>query len=255
MKTMSTHDGPSQSTAASLVGDTLQNKLPHVGKKSIVIILPGSSYYTLKETYKELGKVYNLILVGHSCPGDGYDRYPPFWATGTSNLNLIDMTTNDEVFNPRTRQAELGIEKQIRKVLQNSDVHCIVCGSRGGQVVIPTLWGLGVNIPSVVLNGGCINSPCISKHPSSRIVLATFGKDYFPTKNPQISINAIYKNQSLKGTILAHFTFQNHRPDDKYFSIVLPYLVDAAINDTTIKLNDIFANSNLAESGFAVRIN
>lgn len=251
---MTTSAASSQSTAV-LAKDALERNIPCVAKQNIVVILPGSCYYTLKETYKKLEKYYNLILVGHSCAGNGYDRYPPFWATGTNDLNLIDMTTNDEVFNPITGQTELGIEKRIRNILETTDVHCIVCGSRGGQVVIPTLWGLGIDIPSVVLNGGCINSPCTSKYPSSRVVLATFGKDYFPTKNPQISINAMYKHQSLKGTILAHFCYQNHRPDDKYFSIVLPYLVDAAINDSTIKLNDIFANGNLAGSGFAVTIN
>ena len=221
-------------------------------KKNIIIILPGSSYHTLKNTYKNLENNYNLILLGHSCLGCGYDRYPLFWDKGTSGFNLIDMTTNDKIFNPRTLETEPGIEKFIKKILETKRIHCIICGSRGGQVVLPTLWTLGIDIPTVILNAGCINSPCLNKLPDSRIVLSTFGKDYFPTKNPQISINAVLNNKFPKGTILAHSYFEGHRPKDNYLKNLLPNLVKAAINDDINDLNMFFCDNNL---GFAINLN
>lgn len=219
-------------------------------KKNIIIILPGSSYFTLKNTYRNLEKYYNIILLGHSCIGSGYDRYPPYWENGTNSFNLIDMTTSDEVFNPITQQVELGIAKNIKKILETNDIHCIVCGSRGGQVILPTLWTLGIDIPSVILNGGCINSPCLYKLPESRVVLSTFGKDYFPTSNPEISIEAINDNKFSNKTILVHSYFESHRPNDDYLKNLLPHLINAAIFDSLNDLNEFFINY---KKGFAIQ--
>jgi len=35
---------------------------------------------------------------------------------------------------------------------------CLVCGSRGGQVTLPALWLLGLRMPAVVVNAGCVRA-------------------------------------------------------------------------------------------------
>jgi hypothetical protein len=219
-----------------------------ISKKKIVIIIPGSSYFTLHQTYNNLKNKYNVITVGHSCLGTGYDRYPSLWKKGTDDINLVSMVTDTEMINPITQNIELGIELCIKNELEKGPIDCIVCGSRGGQVVLPTLWKLGIDIPCVITNAGCIDSPCFHAYPISRVVFSTFGKDYFHTKNPQISINALQK--CAKSSILVHSYFEQHLPNDEYYKNILPLMIEAAINGNITKLNNNFINNNL---GFIIQ--
>merc|ERR1711920_363835 len=72
-----------------------------------------------------------------------YDRYPACW------INKGAPPPNLETF---------ALDLLAQNCLDDAD--CIVVGSRGGQVVLPTLWhACGKNTPpAIVVNGGCAMS-------------------------------------------------------------------------------------------------
>jgi hypothetical protein len=59
-----------------------------------------------------------------------------------------------------------------------SQLHCVVCGSRGGEVTLPALWLLGCRLPAVVINGGCAREAAAWLWPAGvPVVLLTGGQD------------------------------------------------------------------------------
>ena len=212
-------------------------------KRTIAVIMPGVSWFTLKKTSTELGNNYNILRLGHSCLGHGYDVYPKEWKNGRDYKNLVNMTMDEIVTNPHTKKEESGIFSGILQYLHEiGDIDCIICGSRGGQVVMPLLWMYGIDIPCVITNGGCIDSHYFNNYPpTSRVLFSTFGQDYFKSHNHQLMINTLQNtNGIVDGSILVHSFYQSHSPDDEYYAKLLPLMIDAVINGNIIKLSEFF---------------
>jgi hypothetical protein len=98
-----------------------------------------------------------------------YDRYPASWASeGAPTPNLESFA--------------LDLLGQSRFAYTD----CLVLGSRGGQVVLPTLWqACGDEVPpAVVMNGGCaMGLPTPVHWPASAVTFVLLGgQDYFRGK-------------------------------------------------------------------------
>jgi len=105
----------------------------------ISVVGPGAGVKANKTVYQELKQDARFRVQVFGGRGEPYDRYPESWSGGAPAPNL-------ETF---------GQELLTGGVLEQSD--CLVVGSRGGQVVLPFLWGHRGDAvpPTVVINGGC----------------------------------------------------------------------------------------------------
>jgi len=133
---------------------------------SVSVVVPGGGTGINSSVYSALARREGLsvnILGQSRAP---YDRYPAAWATeGSPPPNL-------ETF---------ALDLLAQGCLDSLD--CLVVGSRGGQVVLPTLWEeCGAAIPpAVVMNGGCaMGLPTPVSWPESAVTfLLLGGNDYF----------------------------------------------------------------------------
>lgn len=95
-----------------------------------------------------------------------YDRYPASWADQGA---------------PAPNLESFALDLLAKNRLANTD--CLVVGSLGGQVVLPTLWqALGDNTPpAVVMNGGCaMGLPTQVLWPKNAATFVLLGgQDYF----------------------------------------------------------------------------
>jgi len=133
---------------------------------AVSVVAPGGGTGINSAVYAALGRKegFSVEIVGQSRAP--YDRYPASWANqGSPSPNL-------ETF---------ALDLVSRDCLESTD--CLVVGSRGGQVVLPTLWqALGEDVPpAIVMNGGCaMGLPTPVHWPNTA---ATFlllgGNDYF----------------------------------------------------------------------------
>jgi hypothetical protein len=133
---------------------------------SVSVVAPGGGTGINSSVYASLGRKDNISLnyLGHSRAP--YDRYPESW---------------DEEGGPPPNLETFALDVVAQNRLDNVD--CLVAGSRGGQVVLPTLWKMmGVDVPpAVVMNGGCAMSlPSPVQWPEDAVTfLLLGGHDYF----------------------------------------------------------------------------
>lgn len=116
-----------------------------------------------------------------------------------------------------------------------SQLHCVVCGSRGGEVTLPALWLLGCRLPAVVINGGCAREAAAWLWPAGvPVVLLTGGQDKINNEDWQRpGGDATYVARLWKAvpeankptTALLHMPLMRHRPDVVTLGEVLPPLV------------------------------
>lgn len=186
---------------------------------AVTVVAPGGGTGCNAAAYSHLGHLPNLTvdIVGQSRAP--YDRYPPGWPEGSPAPNL-------ETF------AE---DLVARCVLENTD--CLIVGSRGGQVVLPTFWRMrGASTPpAVVINGGCAMSGLPSKiiWPDTAVTFLVLGsRDYF--KGDQST--AMYMADTRSSVPPANSTTaillineMEHMPDTDVLSGILPHLVKAAV--------------------------
>eukprot|EP00427_Karlodinium_veneficum_P011274 CAMPEP_0169094854 /NCGR_PEP_ID=MMETSP1015-20121227/18166_1 /TAXON_ID=342587 /ORGANISM="Karlodinium micrum, Strain CCMP2283" /LENGTH=352 /DNA_ID=CAMNT_0009155537 /DNA_START=51 /DNA_END=1109 /DNA_ORIENTATION=- len=133
---------------------------------SVSVVAPGGGTGMNSSVYSALARKegVSVNILGQSRAP--YDRYPSSWASeGAPPPNL-------ETF---------ALDLSAQGCLDNLD--CLVVGSRGGQVVLPTLWehcGEAVP-PAVVMNGGCaMGLPTPVSWPESAVTfLLLGGNDYF----------------------------------------------------------------------------
>jgi len=103
------------------------------------VIAPGAGTGINASVYDGLQRDHSDFLVnivGQSRAP--YDCYPPSWSHGGPAPNLESFTMSEAI--PWARESDL-----------------LIFGSRGGQVVLPTLWRelQGAVPPAVCINGGC----------------------------------------------------------------------------------------------------
>lgn len=132
---------------------------------NVTVIAPGAGTRANGAVYAELGSDAGVCLdiVGQS--GSSYDCYPASWPQGSHGPNLESFA--QEVVN--------------RRIAERSDF--MIFGSRGGQVVLPSLWKvIGDAVPpSLVINGGCaMNLPTGVFWPETAVTfLLLGGRDNF----------------------------------------------------------------------------
>lgn len=133
---------------------------------SVLVVAPGGGTGINSSVYSQLNceDGFSVKILGKSRAP--YDQYPAAWgAAGAPPPNL----------------ESFALELAARKCVDEAD--CLIVGSRGGQVVLPTLWKVQENVPpTIVMNGGCAMSslPIAVPWPDSAVsFLLIGGNDYF----------------------------------------------------------------------------
>lgn len=185
--------------------------------RRVAVVAPGAGTFANGEAYGRLARAAGMEvqLVGRS--GASYDRYPEVWEGGAPRPNLESFS-----------------QELIRQGLVDT-CDCLVFGSRGGQVVLPSLWkALGDLVPpSVVINGGCAGRlPSEVRWPSSAVTLMLLGgQDYFRGNASMESYLAETTRCVPTGNRRSAVLYVNemgHMPHGKLLSTVLPLLIRAA---------------------------
>jgi hypothetical protein len=218
----------SQSCAAPHSFDTIQVSRPKRRSKtlgaeltkqvSVSVVAPGGGTGINSSVYSALAQKegFSVSILGQSRAP--YDRYPASWANeGCPPPNL-------ETF---------GLELLAQNCFHNLD--CLVVGSRGGQVVLPTLWAeCGAAIPpAVVMNGGCaMGLPTPVCWPENAVTfLLLGGNDYF---RGSVSVNE-YLSDSQRRVPMANSTTaillvneMTHMPQAHLLASILHRMILAA---------------------------
>lgn len=87
----------------------------------------------------------------------------------------------------------------------------IICGSRGGQVVLPLLLKNCWRGAFIAINAGPLMSKSVFHHPC-RPFFVTCGKDYFKTKDPEL-VREIFEKSSYVDGINIFIARFGHMPD------------------------------------------
>mmetsp|Transcript_163646 Transcript_163646/g.314331 ORF Transcript_163646/g.314331 Transcript_163646/m.314331 type:complete len:580 (-) Transcript_163646:226-1965(-) len=131
---------------------------------TVAVVAPGAGTGRNASVYKNLteDQAFEVEVWGKS--GATYDRYPAGWPTGAEAPNL----------------ESFGLQVLSQGILPRCD--CLIFGSRGGQVVLPSFWQeRGSDVPpAIVINGGCASPSVCRLWPDEAVVfLLIGGKDYF----------------------------------------------------------------------------
>jgi hypothetical protein len=215
---------------------------------SVAVVAPGGGTGVNASVYQSLGQKEGISvqIVGQSRAP--YDRYPQCFA-------------NDGAPAPNLESFALDVVAQ--GCLERTD--CLVVGSRGGQVVLPTFWkARGEDVPpAVVMNGGCAMSlPFQVQWPINAITfLLLGGNDYF---RGQISANQYLANaQQLvpdanTTTAILLVNEMSHMPQAQMLSAILPTMIRALMSwkSTDVVPIDDFATVlvNLRRGGWSGRL-
>jgi len=137
-----------------------------VGRRvAVSVVAPGGGTGCNAASYAALARNEGVSVAIQGQSRAEYDCYPLGWEEGAPAPNL-------ETF---------ALDLLDQGIIQRSD--CLVVGSRGGQVVLPTLWRESGNTipPAVVMNGGCAMSlPAPVLWPDEAVTLLLIGgQDYF----------------------------------------------------------------------------
>lgn len=184
----------------------------------ISVVAPGAGTGANAAVYAELGRMPDFRLDIKGQARAPYDRYPASWQGGAAGPNL-------ETF--AAQLMDQGIVEQSE---------CLVVGSRGGQVVLPSLWsrfGDGVP-PAVVINGGCaMGLPTAVYWPTQAVTfLLIGGQDNFRGKASVEEYIADTKSRVPKGssrTAILYVSEMQHMPQSALLGAVLPQMVRALL--------------------------
>lgn len=169
-------------------------------RQSVVVIGPGAGTIQNSRIYEELhADGYKLALIN----GGSFDQYPPGWESGTPDVS----------FNSGQNLAALadgGLQSAIVDLIEKGcGPSAVIAGSRGGQVTVPRMWQGIWRGPTIVLNGGCVGICAVPPAPV-RLVLASFGKDYFGTCDPEWTHQMLTKEDSRRPVLLHHDPEDDH---------------------------------------------
>lgn len=169
-------------------------------RQSVVVIGPGAGTTQNSRIYEELhADGYKLALVN----AGSFDQYPPGWEDGTP----------DASFNSGQNLAALadgGLQSAIVDLIKKGcGPSVVIAGSRGGQVTVPRMWQGVWRGPTIVLNAGCAGISAVPPAPV-RLVLASFGKDYFGTCDPDWTRQVLTKEDSRRPVLLHHDPEDDH---------------------------------------------
>lgn len=184
---------------------------------AISVIAPGGGTGMNASVYAMLARRdgCSVDIVGQSRAA--YDCYPASWGNEGAPAPNLETFTLDLI---------------SQKRLANTD--CLVVGSRGGQVVLPTLWKvLGDDVPpAVVMNGGCAMALPTPVHWPAHA--ATFlllgGQDYFRSNMSMNDYVADAKNrvpQENTSTAILLVREMVHMPQAELLNGILEHMVRA----------------------------
>ena len=163
-------------------------------KQNILVIGPGAGTRQYKQIWENIKKSHNIYIVHGVINNTSYDCYPNNWTTDNpdistnSNYNLASLSN-------------IVLDKYLHLKNKNINIDLIICGSRGGQVTLPFLWTLFNNLmikspPCIIFNSGICHSPI--KWPENiPLILLSFGKDYFNTKDYRLVLKSAINNKSF----------------------------------------------------------
>lgn len=187
--------------------------------REVQIVAPGGGARANGKVYATLGQEaeFRVGIVGRS--GAAYDRYPPGWPGGCEAPNLESFA-----------QGLLG-------KLQSSPPECLVLGSRGGQVVLPTLWAaIGEQVPpAVVINGGCamaLPTPIVWPDAAVSFLLLGGQDELFKARMGQEEYLADARNRvplSNRTTAILLVREMRHMPQSGLLGAILQDLIMAAV--------------------------
>mmetsp|Transcript_176671 Transcript_176671/g.566528 ORF Transcript_176671/g.566528 Transcript_176671/m.566528 type:complete len:420 (+) Transcript_176671:46-1305(+) len=184
----------------------------------ISVVAPGAGTGANAAVYAELGRMPDFRLDIKGQARAPYDRYPASWQGGAAGPNL------------ETFAAQL----MDQGIVEQSD--CLVVGSRGGQVVLPSLWSrFGASVPpAVVINGGCsMGLPTAVHWPTQAVTfLLIGGQDNFRGKASVEEYIADTKSRVPKGssrTAILYVSEMQHMPQSALLGAVLPQMVRALL--------------------------
>jgi len=181
------------------------------------VVAPGGGTGVNSAIYTALDKDarFDMAILGRSRAS--YDCYPEDWEDGNAAPNLESFAE----------------ELLSQNVLDECD--CLVVGSRGGQVVLPSFWrARGASVPPVVvLNGGCAMSlPKQIQWPDSAVTcLLIGGQDFFrgdlsPDEYIDHTVSHVPHGNST--TVILYVHEMQHMPQAQLLSLVLRRLIEAS---------------------------
>jgi len=195
-----------------------------------LVIGPGAGLWQNSDLYQGLAHTgYEIIPVyaeEYDVAPEGSKSnylYPPGWKTGKPDLKFNNgknlATLADEVILPAI----------AKLVAEGNGPAAIIAGSRGGQVTVPRLWACGWHGPTLVINGGCATTSVIPGGPV-RLVLLTGGKDFFSTKDPEVTATRLRKADPSRPVFLYHNPVEPHMPR-QLGNGVMQQLLELALTD------------------------
>lgn len=187
-------------------------------RHDIMVIADGAGTTTNKAAYDELDKTYNVKYVRAGSKRSL--KYPVKWQY------QVDVDTS----NPDSLG---GFAAEVGESIHDGDFvpSLIVCGSRGGQVVLKALLQTFWRGPFVCLNGAVLTSNTIL--PAFGFpVLITQGFDNFPTYKTAWTVKQ-FKELSEEGkkALVVHLPNEHHILSTEALKAVLINCVEAGLND------------------------
>lgn len=181
------------------------------------VVAPGAGTGINAVVYEHLqdSAEFKLSIVGQS--RGPYDVYPASWSHGAPPPNLETFATGE-----------------VLRWVDNTD--CFIFGSRGGQVVLPTLWReRGSSVPpAVVINGGCaMNLPEPCQWPGSAVTFMLIGgQDNFRGSLSEEAYVAETKRHvpaSNGSTAILYVSEMTHMPQAQLLNAILPHMLRTAL--------------------------
>lgn len=187
---------------------------------NVSVIAPGGGTGANAKVYQDLSRRPGFKLQIMGAARTPYDRYPPsFGDNGCPPPNLDSF----------------GQELLQQGIVEKST--CIVCGSRGGQVVLPALWaGRGADVPPVVcINGGlAMGLPFRVQWPVSAVTfLLLGGQDYFRGQASPLEWLAEAKSRVPQGNGTTAIILANemaHMPHFEMLGGILHHMISAVVS-------------------------
>lgn len=187
----------------------------------ITVFAPGAGTYANRAVYEEMGRpgsAWKLETLGaaRTC----YDQYPPCFPQGTAGPNLESVVAQDT---------------SMQQTFLRSD--CLIFGSRGGQVSLPTLWRLFGDAvpPAVVLNGGCAMAlpMAVSWPKTATTFLLLGGCDEFRGNATPSEHLATAKGRvptENRSTAILYIQEMLHMPQTQLLRLALPLMLSALLS-------------------------
>ena len=210
----------------------------------IWVIVPGAGTFQNRRTYLQLesqmikkGPLYTWkereIEYFDTKTREGGFVYSPNW----TDISKVEM--------PRKKENTLaGLAAKMKKRLKKGPPAMIICGSRGGQVVLPLLLKNCWRGAFIAINAGPLMSKSVFHHPC-RPFFVTCGKDYFKTKDPELVAKIFEKSSYVDGINIFIPEF-GHMPDltNKGTKLLLPNICDTILERDIHQCNTLFQDDH-----------